>query len=111
MTGRPVTRAAIAERIAGARASSLEPNPPPTCGETIRTALGSSPNAWATLSRTRAGACVVSYSVSRSSSQTASAACGSIGLLCVVAVVYVRSTLTGAAANAASKSPSSVSVS
>ena len=48
---------------------------------------------------------VASWSVSRSPSQTAIVACGSIAFCWSGGVVYRRSTETGAAASAASASP------
>ena len=110
MTGRPVCRAAITTSARWGRASTLEPNPPPTYGVITWTRSGGSPNSVARSPRTRCGPWLESYTVSPSSVQTAIVACGSIGLLCTAGVVYVSSTVTAAAASADSTSPSAVSV-
>ncbi len=64
------------------------------------------PSDRAIVSRSPSTACVASYTVSCSPSQTASVACGSIGLWCCIGVVYTASMRAGAAASAAATSPS-----
>ena len=71
-----------------------------------RAGLAGRPRTLATRSRSADGPWVESHTVRLpSGSQAAIAACGSIGLLCVVAVVYVWSTVTSARASPAATSP------
>jgi hypothetical protein len=84
--GRPTIRAATAARMTVGRGVPLDPKPPPTCGEMIRTCSGSSPKTSAIVARAGAAPCVESWIVSRSPSHTAMLACGSIGLLCTAGV-------------------------
>ena len=77
-TGRPALRASAATS-ASSRTNVLAPNEPPIGGATTRTSSGRSPNAPATSARVLNGVCVPVHSVSRPSSHSASAACGSIG--------------------------------
>ena len=86
LTGRPVTRAAIAARITLGRGIPLAPNPPPTCSAITRTPPGSSPNTAAIWPAARDGPWVESYKVSMSPCHAAIVACGSIGLLCSAGV-------------------------
>ena len=85
-TGRPTVFEAITARITCGRGVPLEPNPPPTCGEITRTAAASRPNACANVFCTLVTPWFESYIVIRPSSQIASVACGSIGLLCSAGV-------------------------
>ena len=84
---------------------SAEPNAPPTNGDRTRTSSLRMPNASATWSCTLSTHCVLSWSVSRGPSQTATVACISIGLWYSAGWVYVASTFTSAAASAFSGSP------
>ncbi len=86
LTGRPTAWAAIAATTTCGRGVPFEPKPPPTCEAITRTCAGSSPNAWASVSRTELTPWFESYSVSSPPSHTAVAACGSIGLLCSAGV-------------------------
>src|SRR5581483_4049350 len=92
--------------MAGGRVVPLAPNPPPTCGEMTRTWSLRRPRTSAIVSRSADGPWVESYTVRfPRSSQDARLACGSIGLLCRIGVVYVTSTRVAAAARPASTSP------
>ena len=86
LTGRPVTRAAMAARMTLARGIPLAPKPPPTCSAITRTCPGSSPNTAATCPAARDGPWVASYTVSVSPCHAATVACGSIGWLCSAGV-------------------------
>jgi hypothetical protein len=89
----------------------LDPKPPPTYGEVTRTSALSSPNSPASVVATPCAPWVESNSRTLGpGSQVAMQACGSIGLLCSIGVVYRWSTSTGAARSASSTSPSAVSV-
>jgi len=81
------------------------------CSATIRTASVGSSNSAASVRATTVVPWLASYTVSRPSTHTAVAACGSSGLLCCAGVEYTSSTRTGDAPYAPSKSPESTSVS
>ncbi len=85
-TGRPTWRAHIAARTTCGRGVPFDPNPPPTCGETTCTRSSSIAKTFAIARTTFQAPWLESYSVSPSPSQTATVACGSIGLLCSVGV-------------------------
>ena len=103
-TGRPALRASAATS-ASSRTNVLAPNEPPIGGATTRTSSGRSPNAPATSARVLNGVCVPVHSVSRPSSHSASAACGSIGACAAPGVRNARLTITSASANPAAASP------
>ncbi len=79
LTGRPVTRAAMAARMTFGRGIPFAPNPPPTCSAITRTCPGSRPNTAAICPAVRDGPWVASYTVSVPPSHAATVACGSIG--------------------------------
>ena len=88
LTGRPAARAARTARMACGRVVPFEPNPPPTCLEMTRTSALGMPRTFAIVSRSADAPWLESNTVSRPpESQAASAACGSIGLLCSTGVV------------------------
>jgi hypothetical protein len=74
-------------------------------GAITRTFARGTANRWAMYAHAASMYWVQSWSVSRSPSQTAIVAWGSIAFCCSGGVVYRRSTETGAAVSAASASP------
>lgn len=98
LTGRPTCRAAIAASTGCGRGVPLEPKPPPTCSLMTVTCAGSMAKSAASVSRTALDPWLESCTVSRPSFQWATAACGSMGWLCIGSIEYVTSTVTGAAA-------------
>jgi hypothetical protein len=79
-TGRLTSRAAMAASTTCDHVDPLQPKPPPTNGSITRTFSTAMPSVFATVCRTPDTYCVASYSVSLSSSQRATVACGSRGL-------------------------------
>ena len=108
-TGRPSWRDAIAARMTCDHAEPLPPNAPPTNDERTCTMSGEMPKVPASVLRTPATYCVESSIASRSPSQLASVACGSIGLWCCSGVVQAVSIRNAAACSPASMSPRCVS--
>jgi hypothetical protein len=104
-TGRPAAFAPRAAITASERTNSLAPKPPPMNGETRRTFFFGMPRVRATSPTPHAIIWLDVHNVRRSPSQAAIEACGSIMQWDWSGVVYVASNFTGAAANAASKSP------
>ncbi len=86
-TGRRVTRAASAASMVCGHWKPLQPKPPPVNGQSTRTFSRGMPKTWARTSRVPTTACVASSTVSRSPSQRATVAEGSIGLLVSTGVV------------------------
>ncbi len=83
----------------------LPPNPPPTKGARTRTFSTGTSNRRARCLRNQSTFWELSQTVSRSPSQTAVVACGSMALWFWLGVVNRRSTRCGAAARAARASP------
>ncbi len=104
LTGRPALRASAATS-ASRRTNVFAPNEPPIGGATIRIRPSSIPNSPARSARVLNGVWVPAHSVSRPSSHSASAACGSIGACAAPATRKTSSTTTSAAANPAATSP------
>ena len=104
LTGRPALRASAATS-ASSRTNVLAPNEPPIGGAITRTSSSGIPNATATSARRLNGVCVPVVRVSRPSSHSASAACGSIGACAALGVRNSRCTTTSAAAKPAATSP------
>ncbi len=88
-----------------AQTEPFPPKPPPTWGDRILIDFSGTPNRRARCRRVQAMFWVPSCRVSRSPSQTAVVACGSIALWLCGGVEKVRSTAYGAAASAAGASP------
>ena len=104
LTGRPAFRASAAA-IASVRRNVFAPKEPPIGGTTTRTRSDASPKMRASSSRRLKGVCVPVNTSSRSPSQRATHACGSMAACCAAAVRYVSSTTTSASAQAAATSP------
>ena len=98
LTGRPALRASAAT-TASVRTNVFAPNEPPIIGATIRTASGSRPNSPARSARRLNGVWVPVQSVSRPSSHSATAACGSIGTCAALGVRNASLTTTSARAH------------
>ena len=103
-TGRSALRASAATS-ASSRTNVFAPKEPPIGGAITRTSPGGIPNAPATSARVLNGVCVPVHSVSRPSSHSASAACGSIGAWAAPGVRNARLITTSASAKPASTSP------
>ncbi len=85
LTGRWALRASAATS-ASMRTNVLAPNEPPIGGAITRMRSSSMPNVPARSARVLNGVCVPAHTVSRPSSHSATAACGSIGACAAPAV-------------------------
>ena len=105
LTGRLAALAASAASTASARMNSFPPKPPPMNGESSRTLSFGMRRIEASAPRPQAIIWLLVHTVSLSPSHAAMVANGSIIAWLSSGVVYVRSSVTGAAANALAKSP------